>query len=137
MAFEVSKLINLFSAKSACTKLLAPSSAAKSSRKKKKPKTLHSWILAVNLKYYEFIIISIFLFLQKSKKRTHILYLIYEVSNFKDVICDVLKVKLLTVSLRIFPILCSTWEEHLFLFVCVHMHISNVWAGEKMKRIVT
>lgn len=42
----------------------------------------------------------------------------YEVSNLKDVIRNVLKVKLLTVSLSIFPILHSTQEEHLFLCVC-------------------
>lgn len=29
---------------------------------------LHSWIMAVSLKYYEIIITSIFLFLQQSKK---------------------------------------------------------------------
>lgn len=68
VAFKVSKLINLFSAKSACTKLGAHSSAARSSRGKKKPKTLHSWILAVSQKYCEFVITSIFLFLQQSKK---------------------------------------------------------------------
>lgn len=55
---------------------------------------MHSWILAVSLKYYSFIITSIFLVLQQSKKERVFLNLSYEVSNFKDAIRNVLEVKL-------------------------------------------
>lgn len=102
-------------------------------RKKKK---LYNW----SLKYYYFIITSIFLFLKQSKKEQVILNLIYEVANFKDVIHMCWKQNCFTISLSICSILPvprknSSASSCVCVCVCTHAHFKSI--GRKRNKVAS